>query len=104
MLWRAATRQWAHRTSGPSFAGYVPKRRRSAMDKYALIVEEFACWGCKTCEVACKQEYNAVEAKEGVKYLSVWPDGPKLVKGKLDFVWRVSVCKHCDDPACARAC
>jgi NADPH-dependent glutamate synthase beta subunit-like oxidoreductase len=74
------------------------------MNKYALIIEEYACWGCKTCEVACKQEYNPVESNDGVKYLSVWPDGPKPMNGKLDFVWRVNVCKHCAEPACAKAC
>jgi len=74
------------------------------MNKHALIIEEFACWGCKACEVACKQEYNPVEADNGIKYLSVWPDGPKLMNGKLDFMWRVSVCKHCDEPICAKSC
>ncbi len=74
------------------------------MNKYALIIEEYACWGCKTCEVACKQEYNPVQSDNGVKYLSVWPDGPKPMNGKLDFVWRVNVCKHCAEPVCAKAC
>ena len=74
------------------------------MNKYALIIEEFACWGCKACEVACKQEYNPVDSSNGIKYLSVWPDGPKLMSGKLDFMWRVNVCKHCDEPACVKAC
>ncbi len=74
------------------------------MNKYALIIEEYACWGCKTCEVACQQEYNPVESNNGVKYLSVGSDGPKLMNGKLDFVWRVNVCKHCAEPVCARAC
>jgi len=74
------------------------------VNKYALVIEEYACWGCKTCEVACKQEHNPVEASNGVKYLAVWPDGPKPMNGKLDFMWRVNVCKHCAEPACAKAC
>jgi len=74
------------------------------MNRYALIIEEYACWGCKTCEVACKQEYNPIDANNGVKYLSIWPDGPKPMNGKLDFMWRVDVCKHCDEPICATAC
>lgn len=74
------------------------------MDKYKLVFEEYACWGCLTCEVACKQEFNPIEASVGVKYLSVWADGPKLVDGKLDFVWRINVCQHCDDPACVPVC
>jgi len=74
------------------------------VNKYALIIEEYACWGCKTCEVACKQEYSPVEADNGIKYLSVRSEGPKLMNGKLDFLWRVKVCKHCAEPVCARAC
>jgi NADPH-dependent glutamate synthase beta subunit-like oxidoreductase len=74
------------------------------MNKHALIVEEFACWGCMACEVACKQEYNPVDATNGIKYLSVWGDGPKLMNGKLDFMWRVNICKHCAEPVCVKAC
>jgi Fe-S-cluster-containing dehydrogenase component len=71
------------------------------MTKYALMIGEHFCWGCKTCEVACKQEN---EAADGVKLISVREDGPKQVAGRLDFTFRVSVCKHCDDPPCAGVC
>ena len=74
------------------------------MNRYALIIEEYACWGCKTCEVACKQESNPVHTNNGIKYLSVWGDGPKVMNGKLNFMWRVNVCKHCDEPICVKAC
>ena len=74
------------------------------MNRYALVVEEYACWGCMTCEVACMQEYNPIESATGTKYLSVWADGPKLVDGKLDFTWRVTICRHCDEPDCLPAC
>jgi NADPH-dependent glutamate synthase beta subunit-like oxidoreductase len=81
------------------------------MNHYKLIFEEYACWGCKACEVACKQEYDPPpygtydpKDTDSVKYVSVWGDGPKVMNGKLDFMWRVNVCKHCTDPACARAC
>jgi len=74
------------------------------MNKHALVIEEFACWGCKTCEVACQQEFNPVEEPNGIKYLTVWPDGPKMIDGKLDFIWRVKVCKHCEDPPCLPVC
>lgn len=81
------------------------------MSTYKLIIEEFACWGCKACEVACKQEYNQPpfgtynpNGTDSVKYLSVWEDGPKYVDGKLDFMYRVNVCKHCTNPACVTAC
>lgn len=81
------------------------------MNNLSLIVEEFACWGCKACEVACKQEYQQLphgtydpQYPGAVKYVSVWGDGPKLMNGKLDFLWRVRVCKHCREPICAIAC
>ena len=38
------------------------------MKTYALEIDHEACWGCKTCEVACKQENRAVD---GVKLISV---------------------------------
>jgi len=49
--------------------------------------------------VACKQEYDYK-----VKFIHVTEDGPKLVEGKLDFVFHANVCLHCDDPPCAEAC
>ena len=69
--------------------------------KYALRIDDQNCWGCKTCEVACKQENRTAD---GVKLISVTEDGPKVVNGKLDFVYKVNLCKHCDDPPCADAC
>ena len=71
------------------------------MKHFALIIDEERCWGCKTCEVACKQEEAA---PDGVKLITVWEDGPRMVDDKLDFVFRVRVCRHCDDPDCLPAC
>jgi len=71
------------------------------MKQYALIVDHESCWGCKTCEVACKQENPG---SDGANLISVWEDGPKMVDGGLDFVFRVKVCRHCEDVPCAEAC
>ena len=71
------------------------------MKRYALVIDEERCWGCKTCEVACKQEEGA---PDGVNLIPVWEDGPRVIDGKLDFVYRVNVCQHCDDPDCLEAC
>lgn len=71
------------------------------MKHYALIIDHESCWGCKTCEVACKQENHPAD---GVKLISVEEHGPGLVNGTLDFVFHVNVCRHCDDPPCAEAC
>jgi Fe-S-cluster-containing dehydrogenase component len=71
------------------------------MKSYDLEIDNEACWGCKTCEVACKQENRAAD---GVKLISVSEDGPRIIDGKLDFVYRVNLCRHCDDAPCADAC
>ncbi len=71
------------------------------MNNCALTIGEDYCWGCMTCEVACKQENGAAD---GVKLISVWKDGPRMLAGKLDLSFRVRVYRHCDDPPCAAAC
>ena len=50
------------------------QKKRKTMTKYALMIGEEFCWGCKTCEVACKQENGAAD---GVKLIAVWEDGPR---------------------------
>ena len=46
------------------------------MKKYTLVIDHESCWGCKTCEVACKQEFNV---PDDVRLISVLEDGPKMV-------------------------
>ena len=38
------------------------------MNQFAIVIDHEACWGCKTCEVACKQEFTI---PEGVKLITV---------------------------------
>jgi Fe-S-cluster-containing dehydrogenase component len=71
------------------------------MTKFELIIENNLCWGCKTCEVACKQENGTAE---GVKLITVRENGPVLVDHQLDFIFEVNICRHCEDPPCADAC
>jgi len=71
------------------------------MKTYALEINHKACWGCLTCEVACKQENRAAD---GVKLISVSEEKPEMIDGKLNFVFRVNLCRHCDEPPCAGAC
>lgn len=71
------------------------------MNKYALVIDHKSCWGCKTCEVACKQEFHV---PDGINLIFVSEDGPKMVGDKLDFVFHVNVCRHCDEPPCVEAC
>jgi len=71
------------------------------MIEHALVIDHESCWGCKTCEVACKQEHHS---SEGVKLIAVAEEGPKVVDGKLTLVFHVNVCRHCEDPPCADVC
>lgn len=71
------------------------------MNRCDLHIDEALCWGCKTCEVACKQEHKA---PAGVKLINVTDEGPANVNGKLIFQYRVNRCRHCDDPPCRDAC
>lgn len=69
------------------------------MHKHALVIDDEACWGCKTCEVACSQEYDFAS-----KFMFVTEEGPTPGEGMLDYQYRVGVCRHCDDPPCAQVC
>ena len=71
------------------------------MRPYTLVIDHELCCGCKTCEVACKQENDPTD---GIKLIHISEDGPKMVDGRLDFVFHVNVCQHCDDPPCVEAC
>jgi len=71
------------------------------MKKHVLTIDHEACWGCKTCEVACKQE---MKAPDGVKLISVLEEWPHSSDGKLDFRFHVRMCRHCEEPPCAEAC
>ena len=71
------------------------------MKKYALKIDHESCWGCRTCEVACKQENQSAE---GVKLIEVAKEGPRMEKGKPVFAYRINVCLHCEEPPCMDAC
>ncbi len=71
------------------------------MKKFALSIDNDLCWGCRTCEVACKQENRTAE---GVRLISVFEDGPPRRDDPAAFVFRVNLCRHCDDPPCVEAC
>ena len=69
------------------------------MNRYALVIEEEACWGCRSCEAACMQEFDFKD-----RFLNVREEGPAQGDGMTDYMYRVAVCRHCDDPFCAEAC
>lgn len=71
------------------------------MSHFKINIDNRLCWGCRTCEVACKQENRAAD---GVKLIAVHENGPKLANGQPQFEYCVQLCRHCDDPPCADAC
>ena len=71
------------------------------MKKRILTIDHKACWGCKTCEVACKQE---MKSPDGVKLISVLEEWTRVSDGKSDFCFHVRMCRHCDEPPCVEAC
>lgn len=71
------------------------------MKVFRLIINHESCWGCRACEVACKQE-NKVH--DGVKLIKVLEDGPRMNDEKPEFMFRVNACHHCDEPPCIEVC
>jgi Fe-S-cluster-containing dehydrogenase component len=71
------------------------------MSGYGLKIDEAACWGCRTCEVACKQEFN-LEA--GIRLIIVAEEGPAAHIHPSEFIYRVNLCRHCDEPPCEAVC
>jgi Fe-S-cluster-containing dehydrogenase component len=69
---------------------------------YSLNIKESLCWGCKTCEVACKAENRA---PKGVKLIEVGERGPWVAEGgEVMFQFTVNRCRHCQFPPCVAAC
>jgi tetrathionate reductase subunit B len=71
------------------------------MNRYAILIDHQSCWGCKACQVACKQEN---QAPDGISYIWVTQEETKLAAGRLDTVYRVELCRHCESPDCAEVC
>ena len=66
-----------------------------------MAIDEAACWGCKTCEVACKQEFDL---PVGIRLISVMDNGSDNQDQQPHFIYRVNLCHHCDDPPCEAVC
>lgn len=66
-----------------------------------LIVDVDRCWGCKACEVACKQELSV---GFGTRPLQVEKIGPRMIDRRLHEDYVPVMCQHCHEPACMEAC
>ena len=71
------------------------------MLKYEVIIDNHLCWGCKTCEVACKQENRTAY---GIKLIAVRENFFDMADQRQDLVFQVNLCRHCDEPPCVEAC
>jgi Fe-S-cluster-containing dehydrogenase component len=69
---------------------------------FQLYVDLDRCFGCFTCEVACKQEHDL---PVGPRWIRVIQDGPKEIsKGRLQLDFYPAICKHCPEPTCVKVC
>lgn len=66
-----------------------------------LLIDLDRCWGCRACEVACKQEHGL---ETGPFPLRVEKIGPRHIDGKLHKDFVPVMCQHCDHPACLEVC
>lgn len=71
------------------------------MTEYGLLVDLSLCFGCHTCEVACKQE-NCLPV--GLRWISVKRIGPSKAGEELRMHFVPVMCMHCVKPPCLEAC
>jgi Fe-S-cluster-containing dehydrogenase component len=66
-----------------------------------MVIDLDRCWGCRACEVACKQELGL---GEGPRPMKVEETGARILEGTLyrDFI--PTLCQHCDRAECMAAC
>lgn len=66
-----------------------------------FLVDLDRCFGCYTCEVACKQEKGLTAGSRPIQVIEL---GPRSVNGMVcrDFV--PTLCCQCDESYCMQAC
>lgn len=70
-------------------------------ENICMVVDLDRCWGCRACEVACKQE---LEIGAGPRPMLIEEIGPRKIDGKLHKDFVPVMCQHCHEPACLEAC
>ncbi|WP_277641528.1 4Fe-4S dicluster domain-containing protein [Wolinella succinogenes] len=67
---------------------------------YAMVIDLNRCVGCGACDLACKSENNTPVgihwSNHVVETTGVFPN--------VSFTYRPTLCNHCDDAPCVRAC
>ena len=70
-------------------------------NRVCMVIDIDRCWGCKACEVACKQE---LELEVGPRPVLVVDVGPRNIDAKLHKDSLPTMCQHCDQAACMDVC
>jgi Fe-S-cluster-containing dehydrogenase component len=71
------------------------------MTEFSMLVNRALCFGCQTCEIACKQENHL---GVGPRWIRVIEIGPENIGGVLKMGYRVMMCLHCSKPPCQEVC
>jgi Fe-S-cluster-containing dehydrogenase component len=66
-----------------------------------MVIDLDRCWGCRSCEVACKQELGL---GAGPRPMKVEETGARMLEGALHRDFIPTLCQHCDQAACLEAC
>lgn len=65
-----------------------------------MVIDLNRCVGCGACDIACKSENNTPEgihwSNHEIKTSGTFPN--------VSFEYRPTLCNHCDDAPCVRAC
>ena len=66
-----------------------------------MVIDIDRCWGCRACEIACKQE---LELGVGPRPMQVIDIGPRKFDDRLHKESIPTMCLHCDQADCMDAC
>ncbi len=76
-----------------------------------LIIDITKCNGCHDCQIACKDEHCGNDwspiAKPQPLTGQFWNKVTDIVRGtvpKVKVAYNHTICQHCDDPPCIKAC
>lgn len=69
--------------------------------RITMVVDLDRCIGCKSCEVACKQENEVVLGSNWCKVLTVGPTGDYP---NTEMYYLPTMCQQCKDAPCVNVC
>ena len=75
--------------------------------KYGMVIDLKRCFGCRTCEIACKSANNVPKGVSWNRVLtegSGVPDSPSGTYPNCKVQPFPVSCQHCENPACVKVC